>query len=335
MEVGRMLDRKQYQQLKKEVEPIEKLALHDDADGITSGVLLSFVLKIKKVWAPLDFGEWPIKPRKIDGEMFYPPDACVDMVPANPQWPGKLCIDHHPGHPPEGQRAYKLIWGEVPTSLIIYNLFRDYIPKEHRWKVVCGIVGDGQPELIPPEVFKETPQLLENYVTVYEKYGKIELRKFPIYLKLSAPLNAACKIPDKWYTAYSVLRNATDPIDILEDPALDAARKFVDDEYRRILKESNAIQLNNGIRLWKIQSDYKLERTLAFVAEQRDRITTVVVNVKTGRGSIRGTLAQAVFQHLQSKGFIASGHPGYGGLRLKPDQTFRDLYLALRDLKFV
>jgi hypothetical protein len=51
--------------------------------------------------------------------------------------------------------------------------------------------------LIPGELFLTEPSLLDKYITGYKKFGyyKLEIRKMPMYLKLSAPLNAAAKIP--------------------------------------------------------------------------------------------------------------------------------------------
>ena len=328
-----MLSRKELEELRRKIEPIKKLALHDDADGVSSAVLLSYVFKVEKVWAPSDFGVWNIKPYKDKtGQTIYPPDVCVDMVPANPKWDG-FCIDHHPAHPPEDKRVYRLIHGDVPTAVIIYKLFRNYIPKEHRWKVVVGAVGDGQPEVIPPEIWREYPELLEKYISTWERYSRIETSSFPLYLKLSSPINAACKIPDKWYIAYSVLRAAKSPLDILEDSALKNAKEYVDDEFKQVVKNSHAIELTNGIRLCTISTELKLERTIAYMLEQKDKITTVVINEKTKRGSIRGTLATLVYEHLQQEGFKASGHPGFGGLVLSPTQTIDELYKALRKLK--
>jgi hypothetical protein len=326
--------RKDVQELKKQIEPIKKLALHDDADGITSAVLMSYACKIYKVWAPDDFGEWPIVPYKVPGQQEYelPPDVCVDMVPANPDWVG-FCFDHHPGHPPEEKRKYKLVYADVPASLIIYTVFKDFIPQEQRWKVVVGAVGDGQPELVPTEIWREFPVLLEECISSWEKYGKVETVSYPLYMRLSSGINAACKLPEKWYVAYSVLRNAKSPWDLLSDPSLKAAKEFLDEERSKIYSETNPIQLRNGIRIWPFASETKIERTLAWELWEKDKKTTIAINTQTGRGSIRGTLATLIYEHLSANGFKASGHPGFGGLKLKSGQTWEDVYKCLTTLK--
>jgi len=656
MEALQVLSKKEIMELKKKIEPIKKLALHDDADGVTSAVLMSYVFKINKVWAPDDFGEWPVAPYKVQGQeqLELPPDVCVDMVPANPEWVG-LAIDHHPNHPPEGKRSYQLIYGEAPASVIVYTLFKELIPQEHRWKVVVGClskdteiltpsgqieikdlntldsgigldehgklcknllftipkgrkellrittrkreilvtpehrlftqrglveakdlnigdylvvylrslddfskkvrskqeefrestpslktikrksqleelvawesesinyrrekteaqrssyeewnkrtnsssqsqssrdenvpnmwervygkeifkkeillnemlrqskleepwqiyrftqwarkpklerwnfsqaislgneekrmekpfvsegrvqmstlwqqrqtqhsshkqrqdgwkarefaytlpklsfkssqigleriesidyegreevfdihwastnnfflangilshncVGDGQPELIPPEIWREFPILLEESVTPRERYGKLETSNYPLYLRLSSGINAVCKIPEKWYVGYAILRNAKSPWDLINDSSLKSAKELVESERERIYRETSPIQLRNGIRVWAFQSETKIERTLAWEMWDTDKRTIVAINSATGRGSIRGTLATLVYEHLTAHGFKASGHPGFGGLKLKPDQTWEDVYHCLANLK--
>jgi len=328
------LSKKEIEELRKKIEPIKKLAMHDDADGISSAVLLSYIFKINKVWAPEDFGEWSITPYKVEGQeqLELPPDACVDMLPANPKWVG-LAFDHHPGHLPEDQRSYQLIHGDVPTAVLIYSLFRDVIPKEQRWKVVVGAVGDGQPELIPPEIWREFPVLLEETVTSWERYGKIETSNFPVYLRLSSGINAVCKLPAKWYLAYQSLRNAKTPWDLLNDSSLKQAKEIIEQERSKVYRETSPIQLRNGIRLWRFESETKVERTVAWELWDKDKRTIVAINTTTGRGSIRGTLATLVYEHLSSNGFKASGHAGFGGIRLKPGQTFEQVYECLANLK--
>jgi len=334
------LSKKEFEELKKKVEPVKKLAMHNDADGISAGVLLSFILNIKKVWSPPDFGEWPIKPYKLPGkeEFEMPPDMCVDMVPQDPQWEG-LAIDHHPGHPSEAQRKYQLIFGDVPASVVVYRCFRDYIPPEQRWKVVVGAVGDVQPETVPPEVWREHPELLEGSVTLWKKYGKysrsspLSINTLPLYCKLSSGINAACKIPDKWFLAYSVLRNAKSPWELLKDASLKTAKTFVKDQHDKVLEETSPILLRNGILFWSFSSEVAVERTLAWELCEKEMKTVVAINEYTGRGSIRGVLATLVYEHFAKNGLKASGHPGFGGLRLKQGQTADDIYKILVGLK--
>lgn len=307
---------------------IDLLYMHDDADGITSGVLMAHAFPVKEVYCPEDFGEW--EPLPIPEKKYVPPNVAVDMIPKDPRWEG-ICIDHHPGHHPEDQRKYILISDGIPTCGIVYNMFKDYIPKEYHWKVAVGLTGDGQPELIPPEIWTSCPTLLDRYVTPYEKFGKVTFSKVPVFLKLSSLINAPPKIPEKWYLSYQVLKNAKDPLDVLFDPSLRAAKEAVDEEERRVVKESRPIELPN-IRVWEISSEYKIERTLGWKAEEVDKKTTIVINSRTGRMSLRGVLSLIIYQELRKKGYNINGHPGFGGGKLNKDQTVEDL---IRDLKSI
>lgn len=313
------------------IDKIEKLAMHDDADGLTSGVLLTFAFKTGEVTCPEDFGDWPIVPDPTKN--LKVPDACCDMIPKNPEWTG-VCIDHHPGHPEPDKRKYKLIWGEVPATLMVYRLFKDIIPKEHRWKVAVGLVGDGQPELIPSEVWKDYPFLLENYTRAFvTKWGKTEFSQFPIFMRLSSNINAACKIPDKWYVAYQVLKACKDPMQILEDPALLTAKDMIERETKRVQAEHHAIDLSAHFRVWKIETEYRIERTLAWISEEASHKTTLVINDKTKRMSMRGPLSEFYCEELAKVGYSVHGHPGFAGGKLTNGQDFMSLYNELRKIR--
>lgn len=329
-----MLSKKEIDELKKKVEPIKKLAMHDDADGLTAGVLMSYVFKINKVWSPEDFGVWPIAPYKdSDGQDEIPPDACVDMVPQNPEWQG-LCIDHHPGHVEEGKRKYQLITGDMPAGVLVYTLFREQIPAEQRWKVAVSAVGDGAPELIPKEIWRDFPILLEDAISTWQSPGKqLETSSMPLYMRLTSGLNSMCKIQNQWYQAYSILRNAKSPWALIQDDALNKAKEWVKSEQERIIRNDKPVGMRNGIRLWVFKSDMKVERSLAWQLWEKDFKTVVAVNTQTNRGSIRGVLATLIYETLTNNGFKANGHPGFGGLQLKPTQTVDDLYKALSSIK--
>ena len=658
---------------------IELLYTHDDADGITSAVLLAHAFPIKKVNCPEDFGDFEAKADLAKG--YQPPDLVTDMVPKDPEYSG-LVIDHHPSHPEESKRKYILVWDGIPTTGIVYKLFKDQIPKEYHWKVAVGLCGDGQPELIPAEIWTSCPSLLDSYTVPYEKYGKITFGKIPVFLKLSAMINAPCipvedgilttdgtkregelvyrsvysvgeterikrvvekpyqgdlitleganllpirvtgnhlvyavprklvqhtnsaeykygqgmwkqardlipftkpwkvhdclylptletrelkeyylpevkydrhkikslpiteelmeilglylaeghiqhgvtavwsfgkmertlaskvekyfrnlglkpytteeetslrvhvgwkalarklmedfgqgarmkripewilrlpknllrsflvgyksgdgctikgkrnfdsfttssydlaltlqkaflqlgklvsinvtkqpekimgrniksnkvfiirlsenpryfnlvpilrkeaeywngkvidietesgvfshgnvlvhncKLPEKWYTSYQVLKAAKEPLDILEDPSLKAAKESVDEEERRVMRETRPIELPY-FRVWEISSDYKIERSLAWKAEESDKKTTLVVNTKTGRISLRGVLSLVIYQEMRKMNYNINGHPGFGGGKLTKDQTIQDLIRDLRKIKII
>jgi len=299
---------------------IGKLAVHDDADGISSGILLTYVFKTHEVMSPDVFGE-------VEDS-----NVCVDMKPLDPNWEG-LCFDHHPGHPDEKDRKYKLVWGDEPATKIVYDLFKDYIPEKHHWKMAIGTSGDGRKEIIPLEIWRRFPMLLSNVNATYERYSKLTMYPLPMHLKVVSGINACCKIPGKWYTAYQVLRAAEDPLDVLYDDAINLARKLVSEERKRCIKEYDIIDLNDFIRIWPIESEYKIERGLAWRAEQTDQKTTIVINLKRSSLSIRGVLAELIYQTLQKEGYDVGGHPGFGGGFLKETQDWKTLIRELKKIK--
>lgn len=305
--------------------------MHDDADGISSAVLLTHVFKTIKVYCPENFGVWDPLPDL--SKNYIPPDVVTDMVPQNPTWKG-ICFDHHPNHPPVSERKYTLVWDQIPATGIVYKCFKEQIPDQYKWKVAVGLTGDGASDLIPPEIWQRYPELLDGYASVYEKYGRLSIYSYPIYMRLSSFVNAACKIPDKWYTAYQVLKNAKHPLDVIEDPALVACKAAVSDEYKRILKDSSPIDFPQ-IRVWRIDSEMKLERTFGWKSEETDHKTTIVINTKTKRISIRGVLSLVIYTELKKLGYQVNGHPGFGGGRLINKQTPEQFIRDVRSIRII
>lgn len=317
---------------KIDLKTIKLLYMHDDADGISSAVLLSHVFPVTKVFCPEDFGVW--EPKADLAKNYVPPNVCVDMIPQDSSWNG-ICFDHHPNHPPASERKYTLVWDQCPATKIIYDLYKDKIPKEHRWKIAVGLVGDGAANLIPSEIWRSYPELMHGYSTyVAEKYGKLTISIYPMYMRLSSFVNAACKIPDKWYIAYQVMKNARSPLDIVEDPALKACKDAVRDEMSRILRDSRPIDLPY-IRFWRIDSVMKLERTIGWKSNEKDHKTTLVLNTKTNRMSIRGVMSLLLFEELNKMGYQVNGHPGFGGGRLVKGQTPQQLLKDIKKIKLI
>ncbi len=299
---------------------IGKLALHDDADGLSSGVLLTYVFKTAEVMSPDIFGE------------VEDANVCTDMKPVDPNWPG-LCFDHHPGHPEKKDRKYQLVWGDEPATKVVYDVFKDYIPEEQHWKMIVGTCGDGRADIIPVELWRKFPIMLSNYQSVYDTRGQIKLYPMPLYMRVVSGINACCKIPGKWYSAYTVLRSADSPLDLIFDDAINLARRLVSDERKRCIRDYNIIDLNDYIRIWPIESEYRIQRGLAWRAEQVDHKTSVVINLKTNTLSIRGTLATLICVELNKKGYEVGGHPGFAGGILKENQDFKKLVQDLKKIK--
>lgn len=306
--------------LSKGIPTINKLCIHGDADGLASGVLIGYVSKVNNVWSPEEFGDAKDS------------DVVLDQVPVDPTQP-YIVFDHH-SHPPKEKRKYQLVWDQVPATLIVYECFKAQIPDDMKWKVAVGLVGDGQPELIPLEVWKLCPELLTGYATASERYGKLSIYSIPLYLKLSSGINACCKLSeDKWYNAYQVLKNVKTPLQLIEDPVLETALDFIRKEHDRVIREYHPIEFPY-FRYWKISSDYRMERHLApKVMEGFDRKTTIIFNEKTKRMSIRGTLTPLLVEFLKANNIQANGHPGFAGGNLTASQNPDDLYKVLKKFR--
>lgn len=317
-----MDEKEQLQKLKDKygITRIGKLAMHDDADGLSSGVLLTYVFKTAEVFSPEVFGE------------VEDADVCTDMKPVNKEWTG-LCFDHHPGHPEEKDRKYRLVWGDEPATKVVYDVMKDMIPAEQHWKMAIGTCGDGRADIVPMELWRRFPILLSNFQSVYENRGSIKIYPMPVYMRIVSGINAACKIPGKWYTAYTVLRGSQDPSDLIFDDALNLARKLVNEEQRRCIREHSILDLNDYIRVWPIESEYRVQRGLAWRAEQIDHKTVVVVNYKNGAISIRGVLSDIICETLKKKGYEMGGHPGFAGGSLKAGQDYKTLIKELKEIK--
>ena len=293
-----------------------KISLHTDADGIYSGVLLSTVIRVREVVFPDIFGEYSDE------------DLILDQVPVDPLY-DKLVIDHHPQHPEN--RRYRLIYDTVPTTLIVYNILKDHIPRDRSWLVVGGLVGDGQPELIPSNIWREHPCLLDEIGYMSDYRGDLHFYRTPLWNLLSSPVNALCRCnqPD---TAFNIVKNARDPYDIINDPTCRVAKRRVDEEIKKILKDQQPVDLGYVI-YWEIDTDLKLCGLLASRSEAMYKKTTIVVNRKNGHISVRGVLSDLIREELSKKNYNIGGHLGYMGGILSSDQDTRKLLEDLRKIR--
>lgn len=317
------------------------IAIHGDADGISSGVLLSFIKEPGEVQIPTPFGNAPNA------------DIMADMVPV--EGFDKLCFDHHPNHPDDLKSVeykdkavevtttpalpYTLVWGNMPASLIIYNIFKDKIPQEEWWKVAIGCVGDGSESMIPLEVWDKCQELLEQEVAVGFPYtkggdggggGSMYAFLNPIWFRLSSSINMACRV-GKGLTGYRIAKHAENPMDIIGDPSLGECRKKVNSEIARVMKEHRPIDIKGKVEFWSFTSDVNLPSLLATRLYGKTRITTIAINQTTGKFSIRGVLSNYLTKKLAPyKIAIMGGHAGFVGANLAPGKSSKDLLDALR-----
>ena len=303
--------------------PTISLAFHDDADGIYSAALISSIFKVKNFVCPNEFGDY-----HLDDDTFV--DLGLDLgAPLHEEFEGIL-IDHHP-HPFETK--YKLIWDSKPTTGIVYDIFSDMLASEHKWKVVGGLVGDGQVELTPDEIWESYPFLLEQRSTIYRnKYNKLSEYAYPVFKLLSSPVNAMCRVGSP-YDAYEIVKRAKTPSDIIDNRAMQSDMDLLDSDERQIWSSDGlpTVQINRYISIVKISSKFKQAgRIAAKLKNMAQNTTWVVINEPQKQISIRGEFAKLISNRLTEHGFKVGGHAGFCGGSLSESQTADMLIEILR-----
>ena len=306
---------------------------HHDADGIYSAALLRAVTnKEFELYIPDRFGEYgDVVEVGFRGKK-QPIHVSLDIGKPLEPYTG-ICIDHHSHERPiEG---YKLAWGHVPTGLLVYNLFKDHIPDNKKWLVAGSIVGDGQPEYIPTEIWDMFPELLESRGTMYESYGKLKTYNYPVYKLIASPVNAMCRMNNN-IEAFKLVVRARSPDSIIDNPAA------VNDQLQVAKEESNIMRQfgTERKRRTKTMGDFMfltinseinvVGRIATKLMMQNQNNTIIVMNENGYEGSIRGDRTTWLIDKLNSLGYSAGGHAKYGGLKLLPNQTLEDFELDLR-----
>jgi len=281
---------------------------HHDSDGITTAFFTAHHL------------DWNCKLECWDGKFgeskgLKKGDWMVDMHPTE-IIPGMNIVDHH------GEYGlvtnYHLIYGPEPASFLAWREFKEDIPKDQWWKLCIGVVGDGQPELIPYEVFESCPRLLVPHKTWggAKNYGKdVALYFYPTYKMLSSPINRLLKTGNS-DGALRLITEAKSPIDILEDKEAGVAKTTLKKERDIILRDCDVKKFNN-LNLVLFYSKYRMQGEVASIIEGIDNITTLAINVESGRGSLRGELALYWKEKLKGLEYLnIDGHPGFMGASL-------------------
>lgn len=309
------------------------VASHGDADGISAAWVTAYAYRKQKpdVYFPDDFKET----KSISGK---DADIVTDKVPY-PEYQG-LVVDHHPDHKKDA--SYALYHGDIPASGMALDLFGNMIPRHLHWKAVPGIIGDGQPEKIPPYIWKEFPILSETVGTIRKYKGNTNIYHNPLWFLLSSPLNSACRV-GKRNLAFSVLASARTPYDIINNPSLAECKMQVKKEVDRVRMENRCIDLGK-IVVFVVNSLFSVHSTMAWEINGETKKTAIVLNEGVGRGSIRGVLVDYLKEYIDPKWGIG-GHSGFAGISLpKPQaegedykiqmkQTVEDFIEALRELE--
>jgi len=227
----------------KKKEPLI-LACHNDGDGLYSADLFRKAFKVREVIIPKRFGDYSRS------------DVGLDLgVPLKDYF--GIVIDHHPGH--QENAKYTLIWEDIPTGLIIYKYFKHLIPKQHHWKVVGSLVGDGQPELIPNEIWEcFGSMLLEKKARIYSSYGNPKTYTYvPVYKLLNSGIRSMSRM-GLAKEALRIISYAKTPLDIIDNPMVRLEEENCRKEEERIWKEyglSGVLSINNFVNVFVFESD--------------------------------------------------------------------------------
>jgi len=308
------------------------IAFHDDADGVYSAALVSTAIKVIDAVSPSNFGNYIYMVDEETGKNTYV-DLGLDLgMPLDKDFHG-IVIDHHPPEMPEKDRQFNLIWNNIPTTGIVYELLKDKIPDEHKWKVVGGLLGDGQVALTPDEIWDNNTFLFERRSSIYKsRYNKISEYAYPVYKLLSSPVNAMCRLGSA-VEALNIVLRAKSPLDILTNKAMESDMELIGNDENEVWgkKGLRAIQINRDISIVKIDSKYKqASRVASKLRAMNGNITWIIINSQTKHISLRGELAKYVANKLSSYGIKVGGHSGYCGGSLEKDQSTRDVIEILR-----
>jgi len=308
----------------KSIEPFS-LSFHDDADGVYSASMLMYIFKIRKVEESYELHSPPFNE--------YTDDVALDLGYPTIETETKIVIDHHPGH--ERKTKYKLYFDKVPTGLIIWNHLKDYIPETQWWRVVGALIGDGQVELVPDEIWDLFPQLTDEKGILYQSRGNYYVSKYPLYVYLSSGVNALCRLGNPLQALMECLNWKT-PIDAVLSETVKEAKELLRVEANNILNQKPVIEvLKNKVIISRIKTTRPEFGMSGYVASklsaQYKFHTVVVINDSNGEVSIRGVLAKYIANKLTQSGFKAGGHPGYCGATV-PIEEIESFIKTLRTI---
>jgi single-stranded DNA-specific DHH superfamily exonuclease len=291
----------------KALEPI-RLATHNDSDGVYSAAIVASVFNVKSV----EFPEF---------HKYKEYDAALDLGQPEEAWNGVL-VDHHPILE-EYYKPELFFHGNVPTGVLLYNHLKDLIPQEKSWYVIGSAVGDGQPEAVPKEIWKQYPILLDERGIIYKYKGESKTTEVPMFYYLSSGCNAFCRLGVP-HRAFEIIMESRDPLDFIEHPEVEYYSKLVREEEEAIYKSRFIVETYGRIvyvRIATSQEHYKFASLIASKLQTSNSYNTyVVVNEKNGEISIRGFLSDLVVDYLNRHGIKCGGHLAYAGGKIPPEE---------------
>jgi len=310
----------------EESQPLQ-MAFHSDSDGVASACLLASIFEVEESkdfpYSPSIFGAYREGNIAVDlGSPLFPS-----------QWKGVI-IDHH-DHP---NPSYPLIWGRIPTGGIIYEIFKDRIPEDKLWLVVLSLAGDGQPELIPDEIWDALPELWFEQGRVYkDKYRNVKAYPYPFFSKISPLVNSLCRTGNVM-GAYKLVRSARGIRDIIFNSTALRAQRELSDEESRIYAGNDPertlqVEKIGHFSLVLIRSKYHIAGRIAAGLQKGDHYSTyIVVNMINKEVSIRGLLAKYVANRLAQEGYLCGGHAGFTACSILPTQNMEVFVSKVREV---
>jgi len=288
---------------------------HHDSDGVASAFFASFGYPNHEIeiWDGI-FG---------DTTGLTSGDIMVDMRPKQ-NLEGLIVYDHHGPYPED--RKYKLTTAHEPASWICFNEFKDKVPKDEWWKMAVGVMGDGQPELIPYEVYKECPELFMQIKTSsYQNYGKWKTSYFPLYKLLSSKINALLRLR-RYDEALKTFSEVKRPLDLYMDKECNKAQAKVKSEFSLIMSSHEGYNFDK-LKVCVFDSDVRMTGYVATVVGSEGD-TVLAINRTDGSASLRGDLALYWKEKLNHLSYLnIDGHPGFMGANIivNPSILIRDL----------
>jgi hypothetical protein len=158
-------------------------------------------------------------------------------------------------------------------------------------------------------------------------YGGKEYQT-PVWKELPWCINGMAKA-NKAMQVYTILKNATSPLDVILDDVIEDARAALRREEEQVRKSYPSIDLRE-VTILPYTSQYKIGgRMTSSIVEGRGR-TVLAVDISNKRFSLRGLLANYVADVMEEKGFgKVGGHEGFRAGHL--NGSIENLISTLRD----
>ena len=296
---------------------------HHDPDGLISAYLTSFGVKQPEIKVVEKFG---------DTSEWEKGDYMVDMRPDNPSIEGTV-IDHHPGHPSLTERKYSLIWETRPASILCWKKFKDQIPKKEWWKTMIGAVGDGQPEKVPYEIWKECPELMQQHKTfIKHSYGEWKVSYRPTFQLLSSGINAFARYGE-YDAALRFIKKANTPKDLINNSEINAQKSKLSNttsgDFAKVIQNAEIYPLKYMTLCIYNSPNIRLSGYIASVlASSKENICVLAINEDNGSLSLRGDNANFIRGELNKLDYInIDGHDGFcgGHIDVHPSVLYKDI----------